>query len=95
MNASSTGPRLAIAATAKGERKRFTGVTEGIKRDMSPEELASDCVYFSLFRLVEIAELRDPEAAVQWAEMVLTSREMRDGLVERVRERGSEAPEDG
>ncbi len=55
---------------------------------MSPEELASDAVYFSLFRLVEIAELQDCESAVEWAEMALASQEMRDGLVERVKERG-------
>ena len=58
---------------------------------MSPEELASDSVYYSLFRLVEIAELQDAEAAVQWAEMAVASKEMRDGLVERVKERGGEA----
>ena len=55
---------------------------------MSPEELASDSVYFSLFRLVEIAELHDAEAAVEWAELALASKDMRDGLVERVKERG-------
>jgi hypothetical protein len=55
---------------------------------MSPEELASDAVYFSLFRLVEIAELRDADAALEWAELVLKSSEMRDGLVERVKEHG-------
>ncbi len=55
---------------------------------MSPEELASDSVYFSLFRLVEIAELQDSDSAVQWAEMALASQEMRDGLVKRVKEHG-------
>ena len=60
---------------------------------MSPEELASDSVYFSLFRLVEIAELRDADAAVEWAELALASREMREGLVKRVMERGANAPE--
>ena len=55
---------------------------------MSPEELASDSVYFSLFRLVEIAELQDADAAIEWAEMALSSKDMRDGLVERVRDRG-------
>jgi hypothetical protein len=59
---------------------------------MSPEELASDSVYFSLFRLVEIAELQDATAAVEWAEMALSSKDMRDGLVERVKERGAAAP---
>ena len=59
---------------------------------MSPEELASDSVYFSLFRLVEIAELQDADAAVEWAEMAIASKEMRDGLVERVKERGRTAP---
>ena len=60
---------------------------------MSPEELASDSVYFSLFRLVEIAELQDAQAAVEWAEMAISSKEMRDGLVERVKERGGAPPE--
>ena len=55
---------------------------------MSPEELASDSVYYALFRLVEIAELHNAEAAVEWAELALTSKDMRDGLVERVRDRG-------
>ncbi len=59
---------------------------------MSPEELASDSVYYALFRLVEIAELQDAEAAVEWAELALSSKDMRDGLVERVRDRG--APEE-
>ena len=54
---------------------------------MSPEELASDSVYYALFRLVEIAELHDAQAAVEWAELALSSRDMRDGLVERVRDR--------
>ena len=80
----------AITATAKGER-RFTATTEGINSRMSPEELASDAVYFSLFRLVEIAELRDAEAALEWAELVLKSDEMRNGLVERVKEHGGPA----
>jgi hypothetical protein len=80
-----------MAATANGEKERFTAVRQGIKRTMSPEELASESVYFSLFRLVEIAELQDAEAAVQWAEMAISSKEMRDGLVERVKERGGAA----
>ncbi len=59
---------------------------------MSPEELASDSVYYALFRLVEIAELHDAGAAVEWAELALSSKDMRDGLVERVRDR--DAPEE-
>jgi hypothetical protein len=59
---------------------------------MSPEELASDSVYFTLFRLVEIAELRDAEAAIEWAEMAVASKPMRDGMVERVKEHGEAAP---
>ena len=54
---------------------------------MSAEELASDSVYYALFRLVEIAELHDAQAAVEWAELALSSKDMRDGLVERVRDR--------
>jgi len=60
---------------------------------MSPEELASDSVYFTLFRLVEIAELRDAQAAVEWAEMAVASKPMRDGMVERVKERGGATPD--
>ena len=60
---------------------------------MSPEELASDSVYFSLFRLVEIAELQDAQAAVDWAELALSSKEMRDGLVKRVKEHGEAGDE--
>jgi len=60
---------------------------------MASDELASDSVYFSLFRLVEIAELRDAEAAVEWAELAISSKELRDGLVERVKERGVSAPD--
>ena len=62
---------------------------------MSPEDLASDSIYFSLFRLVEIAELQDAQAAVEWAELTLASKELRDGLVERVRERGGLAGKPG
>jgi len=52
------------------------GHTQGIKRYVA-EELASDSVYFSY-----------ADAAVEWAELALASQDMRDGLVERVKERG-------
>lgn len=63
-------------------------MTQGIKAGMSPEDLAGDSVYFALFRLIEISELHDAKSALEWAEMAMDSKEMRDGLVERVKEHG-------
>jgi hypothetical protein len=54
---------------------------------MRAEKLASECVYYALFRVVELAELEDSDAAVKWAEEALAWEELRAGLVERVKER--------
>ena len=51
-----------------------------------PDELASDAVYYALFRVVEIAELHGPDTAIEWAQSALSDTQLRDGLVNRVRE---------
>jgi hypothetical protein len=52
----------------------------------SHDELARDAVYFALFRVVEIAELHGAETAVEWAQSAIDEEQLRDGLVNRVRE---------
>ena len=52
----------------------------------SHAELARDAVYFALFRIVEIAELHGAETAVEWAQSAIGDEQLRDGLVNRVRE---------
>jgi hypothetical protein len=60
---------------------------------MEPQdELARDAVYFALFRVVEIAELHGAEKAVEWAQSALSESQLRDGLVNRVREARGSAP---
>ena len=54
---------------------------------MDAEKLACESVYFALFRVVEIAELEDPEAAIAWAEEALGASALRQGLVDGVKER--------
>jgi len=54
---------------------------------MDSEKFACASVYFALFRVVEIAELEGPEAAVKWAEEALGYEGLREGLVEGVKER--------
>jgi hypothetical protein len=49
-------------------------------------ELACESVYFALFKIVELAEYENAEAAVQWAQKALDWPELRDGLVEGVEE---------
>jgi hypothetical protein len=56
---------------------------------MSPvkeHELACESVYFALFKVVELAEYENAEAAVQWAQKALDWEELRSGLVEGVEE---------
>ena len=50
------------------------------------QELAIDAVYYALFRVVEVGELEDAEAAVAWAQSALEGPELREGLVARVAE---------
>ena len=57
---------------------------------MDGDRLACESVYFALFRVVEIGELENAEAAVKWAEEALAVEELREGLVEGVKERMSE-----
>ena len=59
----------------------------------SHDELAGDAVYFALFRIVEIAELHGAETAIEWAQSALDEGQLREGLVNRVREaRDSRSP---
>jgi hypothetical protein len=54
---------------------------------MNPhDDLAGDAVYFALFRVVEIAELHGAERAIEWAQCALGEEQLREGLVNRVRE---------
>ena len=54
---------------------------------MTERELACESVYFTLFKLVELAEFEDADAAVEWAQKALEWSELRDGLVEGVEEK--------
>jgi hypothetical protein len=54
---------------------------------MDADRFASECVYLALFRVVEVGELDDAEAAVAWAERALASEELRQGLIDGVKER--------
>jgi hypothetical protein len=54
---------------------------------MDADRFACECVYFALFRVVEIGELEDAEAAIQWAEEALATDALRQGLVDGVKER--------
>jgi hypothetical protein len=57
------------------------------------DDLACDAVYFALFRVVEIAELHGTDKAIEWAQSALDESQLRDGLVNRVREtRSSRSP---
>jgi hypothetical protein len=57
---------------------------------VTERELACESVYFALFKVVELAEYEDAEAAVQWAQKALEWRELREGLVEGVEEKRAE-----
>jgi hypothetical protein len=57
---------------------------------MNRDDLASDAVYLALFRVVEIAELHGEKTAVEWAQSALEEEQLREGLVNRVRQ-GREA----
>ena len=54
---------------------------------MDADKFACECVYFALFRVVEIGELEDAEAALRWAEEALSTEGLRQGLVDGVKER--------
>jgi hypothetical protein len=63
-------------------RPRWAGNMPGV----TERELACESVYFTLFKIVELAEFEDAEAAIQWAQKALEWEELRDGLVEGVEE---------
>ena len=54
---------------------------------MDADKFACESAYFALFRVVEVGELESPEAAVRWAEEALANPELRQGLVDGVKER--------
>jgi hypothetical protein len=56
---------------------------------VTDRELACESVYFTLFKLVELAEYENPEAALQWAQKALEFEQLRTGLVEGVEENRS------
>jgi hypothetical protein len=56
---------------------------------VTDRELACESVYFALFKLVELAEYENPEAALEWAQKALDFEELRTGLVEGVEENRS------
>jgi hypothetical protein len=66
------------------------GVTDdlisGIPVTVTERELACESVYFALFKVVELAEYENAEAAVQWAQKALEWEQLRTGLVEGVEE---------
>jgi hypothetical protein len=57
---------------------------------VTERELATESVYVALFKLVELAEYENAEAAVQWAQKALDWPELREGLVEGVEEKRAE-----
>jgi hypothetical protein len=54
---------------------------------VTERELAYESVYFALFKVVELAEYEDAEAAVQWAQKALEWQQLREGLVDGVEEK--------
>jgi hypothetical protein len=59
----------------------------GIPQPVKERDLACESVYFALFKVVELAEFYDAEAAVQWAQQALEVEQLRTGLVEGVEEK--------
>jgi hypothetical protein len=62
----------------------------GIPQTVSEHDLACESVYFTLFKLVELAEFENAEAAVAWAQKALEFEDLRTGLVEGVEENRSQ-----
>jgi hypothetical protein len=54
---------------------------------VTERELACESVYFTLFKIVELAEYDNADAAIEWAQKALEWDELRDGLVEGVEEK--------
>jgi hypothetical protein len=57
---------------------------------VTERDLACESVYVALFKVVELAEYEDAEAAVQWAQKALEWQELREGLVDGVEEKRAE-----
>jgi hypothetical protein len=57
---------------------------------VSERELACEAIYYALFRVVEVAEYDNAEAAVEWAQKALEWQQLREGLVDRVEEMRTE-----
>ena len=57
---------------------------------MDVDKLACESVYYALFRVVEIGELEDADAAIKWAEESLAVESLREGLVDGVKQRMAE-----
>jgi hypothetical protein len=53
---------------------------------VSDRQLACEAIYYALFRVVEVSEFNDAEAAVEWAQKALDTEQLREGIVERVEE---------
>jgi hypothetical protein len=51
---------------------------------VTERDLACESVYFTLFKLVELAEYENADAAVEWAQQALDLEQLRTGLVEGV-----------
>ena len=54
---------------------------------MDANKLACEAVDLALFRAVEVGELDNADAAMAWAEEALANEELRQGLVDGVKER--------
>jgi hypothetical protein len=57
---------------------------------VSERALACEAIYYALFRVVEVSEYEDAEAAVEWAQKALEWQQLREGLVDRVEEMRAE-----
>jgi hypothetical protein len=53
---------------------------------VSERQLAYEAIYYALFRVVEVSEYENAEAAVEWAQKALEWEQLREGLVDRVEE---------
>ncbi len=54
---------------------------------MNADQLATESVYYALFRMVQVGELENADSAIEWAERALASEELRRGIVDGVKDR--------
>jgi hypothetical protein len=54
---------------------------------VSDRQLACEAIYYALFRVIEVSEFEDAEAAVAWAQKALETEQLREGIVDHVGER--------